>query len=142
MSLFGKSRSKEEASARARFDEDGADEMQDLDSRTEDLPILPLRGVVVYPMMWLPLTVGQPRSVRLIDEALAEAEPRIIGLFTSKNPENDEPDPDEIFEIGTLAVVHRMLPRAGWHRAADHPGSGAHQGRGLYPDCSPTCGPT
>ncbi len=109
MSLFGKSRSKEESSARARFDEDGADEMRDLDSRTQDLPILPLRGVVVYPMMWLPLTVGQPRSVRLIDEALAEAEPRIIGLFTSKNPENDEPDPDEIFEIGTLAVVHRML---------------------------------
>jgi ATP-dependent Lon protease len=83
--------------------------MRDLDSRTQDLPILPLRGVVVYPMMWLPLTVGQPRSVRLIDDALAEAEPRIVGLFTSKNPENDEPDPDEIFEMGTLAVVHRML---------------------------------
>ncbi len=109
MSLFGKSRSKEEASARARLDDDGVEDMRELDTRTQDLPILPLRGVVVYPMMWLPLTVGQPRSVRLIDEALAEAEPRIIGLFTSKNPENDEPDPDEIFEMGTLAVVHRML---------------------------------
>ncbi len=56
-------------------------------------------------MMWLPLTVGQPRSVRLIDEALTEAEPRIIGLFTSKNPEKEEPDPDEIYDIGTLAMA-------------------------------------
>ncbi|MCB0200523.1 MAG: endopeptidase La [Caldilineae bacterium] len=73
------------------------------------LPILPLRGVVVYPMMWLPLTVGQARSIRLIDEALVDAEPRIIGLFTSKDPEKDEPGPDEIYDTGTMAVVHRML---------------------------------
>ena len=108
MSLFGKNRNKEDAPAGARASE-APGELRELDSRTQDLPILPLRGVVVYPMMWLPLTVGQPRSVRLIDEALAEAEPRIIGLFTSKNAEDDEPDPDEIFEVGTMAVVHRML---------------------------------
>jgi ATP-dependent Lon protease len=108
VSLFGKNRNKEDAPAGARASE-APGELRELDSRTQDLPILPLRGVVVYPMMWLPLTVGQPRSVRLIDEALAEAEPRIIGLFTSKNAEDDEPDPDEIFEVGTMAVVHRML---------------------------------
>lgn len=108
MSLFGKSRNKEESDARVRAEEKLASP-RELDARTQDLPILPLRGVVVYPMMWLPLTVGQPRSVRLIDEALAEAETRIIGLFTSKNPEEEEPDPDDIFQVGTLAVVHRML---------------------------------
>ncbi len=75
----------------------------------QELPMLPLRGVVVYPMMWLPLTVGQPRSIRLIDEALGDSEPRIIGLVTSKNPENDQPTPDEIYDVGTIAVVHRML---------------------------------
>jgi ATP-dependent Lon protease len=55
----------------------------------DDLPVLPLRGVVVYPMMWLPLTVGQPRSIRLIDATVAES--RVIGLVTSRDPEIEEP---------------------------------------------------
>ncbi|MCB0247757.1 MAG: endopeptidase La [Anaerolineae bacterium] len=92
-----------------QFDVDEATEDQDEQVNTLSLPILPLRGVVVYPMMWLPLTVGQERSIRLIDEALVDAEPRIIGLFTSKDPEKDEPGPDEIYGTGTMAVVHRML---------------------------------
>ncbi|MER2598311.1 MAG: endopeptidase La [Caldilineales bacterium] len=109
MSLFGKTHSKDELSLRLGIDELAVLKESDQPVHTDDLPILPLRGVVVYPMMWLPLTIGQPRSIRLIDEALAEAEPRIIGLFTSKNPENEEPDPKDIYEMGTLAVVHRML---------------------------------
>ena len=72
-----------------------------------ELPILPLRGVVVYPMMWLPLTVGQPRSIRLVDDAVVED--RIIGLVTSRNPETDEPAPDQLYEVGTAAIVHRLL---------------------------------
>ena len=75
-----------------------------------ELPILPLRGVVVYPMMWLPLTVGQERSVRLVDDALVESpERRFIGLITSREMGVDEPSPDQIHEIGTVAIVHRML---------------------------------
>ena len=75
-----------------------------------ELPILPLRGVVVYPMMWLPLTVGQERSVRLVDEALVESsEQRIIGLVTSRDPEVEEPSPDQVYRVGTAAVVHRMI---------------------------------
>ena len=72
-----------------------------------ELPILPLRGVVVYPMMWLPLTVGQPRSIRLVDAAVVED--RMIGLVASKNAEKDEPGPDEIYSVGTAAIVHRLL---------------------------------
>ena len=84
-------------------------ELGDMTIPTE-LAILPLRGVVVYPMMWLPLTVGQERSIRLVDEALVElAEKRFIGLFTSKNVEVEEPSPGEIHELGTVAIVHRML---------------------------------
>jgi ATP-dependent Lon protease len=75
-----------------------------------DLPILPLRGVVVYPMMWLPLTVGQERSIRLVDDALVDvSDQRLIGLFTARDPEVEEPSPDQIYPIGTAAVVHRML---------------------------------
>ncbi len=72
-----------------------------------DLPILPLRGVVVYPMMWLPLTVGQERSIRLIESAADDS--RVIGLVTSRDPENEEPAPADLYEIGTAAVVHRLL---------------------------------
>ncbi len=75
-----------------------------------ELPILPLRGVVVYPMMWLPLTVGQERSIRLVDDALVEsADQRIIGLFTSEDAEVEEPNPEQVYAVGTAALVHRML---------------------------------
>jgi ATP-dependent Lon protease len=107
VSIFGRNREQEDED----LEELQFDNIQ-LDSEdllVQELPILPLRGVVVYPMMWLPLTVGQPRSVRLIDEALAGTESRIIGLMTSRSPENDEPAPEEIYDVGTMAVVHRML---------------------------------
>src|SRR5512143_2367654 len=75
-----------------------------------ELPVLPLRGVVVYPMMWLPLTVGQERSIRLVDECLVEsADRRFIALVSSRDPEVEEPSPDQVFQVGTVAVVHRML---------------------------------
>ncbi|MEZ4635041.1 MAG: endopeptidase La [Caldilineaceae bacterium] len=73
----------------------------------DDLPVLPLRGVVVYPMMWLPLTIGQQRSINLVEDALPES--RIIALVTSKDESVEEPLPAEIYEIGTAAQVHRVL---------------------------------
>src|SRR5688572_1164621 len=73
----------------------------------DDLPVLPLRGVVVYPMMWLPLPVGQRRSIRLVEDNLPEN--RIIALVTSKDEEIERPGPNEIHQIGTAAQVHRVL---------------------------------
>jgi len=72
-----------------------------------ELAILPLRNTVVYPMMWLPLTVGQPRSVRLVDDALVET--RMLGVVASKDPQIEEPSPEQIYEVGTAVIVHRML---------------------------------
>ncbi len=72
-----------------------------------ELPILPLRGLVVYPQTAVPLTIGQPRSVRLVDDAMASD--KLIGLVTSKNPELENPGPDDLYEIGTVAVIHRMF---------------------------------
>jgi len=74
---------------------------------SDELPVLPLRGVVVYPMMWLPLPIGQERSIRLVQNTLPAN--RIIALMTSKDESVDEPGPDQIHEIGTAAVVHRVL---------------------------------
>ena len=73
----------------------------------EELPILPVRGIVVYPLMTLPLTIGQPRSMRLVDEVAVGD--RLVGLFSSKEPDVDQPAPDQLYTMGTLAMVHRLL---------------------------------
>ena len=72
-----------------------------------ELPILPLRGVVVYPLTVLPLTVGQSRSIQLVDEAVVGK--RIIGLTAAKDPSLPEPGPEDVYRIGTAAVIHRLL---------------------------------
>jgi len=70
------------------------------------LPILPLRGLVIYPLTAVPIRVGQPRSIRLIDEAVTDN--NIIGLVASRDPEIESPSPDEVFHVGTAAAVHRL----------------------------------
>lgn len=72
-----------------------------------ELPILPLRGLVVYPQTAVPLTIGQPRSIRLVDDAMVGD--KLIGLVTSKNPELENPGPEELYTVGTAAVIHRMF---------------------------------
>ena len=72
-----------------------------------ELPILPLRGTVVYPQTAIPLTVGQPRSIRLVDDI--SSGDRIIGLFASKDAGLETPSPDEIYTVGTLAQIHRLF---------------------------------
>lgn len=73
----------------------------------EVLPILPLRGVVVYPQTAVPLTVGQPRSVRLVDDVVAGD--KLVGLVAAVNPELESPGPDDLYRVGTIAIVHRLL---------------------------------
>ncbi len=72
-----------------------------------ELPILPLRGLVVYPQTAVPLTIGQPRSIRLVDDIVLED--RLIGLIASKNPENENPSPDDLFQVGTVAMIQRLF---------------------------------
>lgn len=73
-----------------------------------ELPILPLRGLVVYPETAVPLTIGQPRSIRLVDDVVSN-DNQLIGLVASKNPELDNPEPEDLFSVGTVAMVHRMF---------------------------------
>ncbi len=83
---------------------------QDEDEKPEipaELPILPLRGLVVYPQTAIPLTVGQPRSMKLVDDVVGGS--RLIGLFTARNPELEMPGPDDIHAVGTLAAIHRLF---------------------------------
>ncbi len=73
----------------------------------EALPILPLRGVVVYPNTAVPLTVGQARSIKLVDDVVGGD--KLVGLVAALNPEKESPGPGELYQIGTIATVHRLL---------------------------------
>ena len=66
-------------------------EKPDGDQMPSEVAILPLRGLVVYPQTALPLTIGQPRSIKLIDDIAVSN--RLVGLVTSQNPDLENPGP-------------------------------------------------
>jgi ATP-dependent Lon protease len=72
----------------------------------EELPILPLKNTVAFPLTVLPLVVQKPRSVRLVDDAVVAD--RLVVLVALKDPEVDEPEPSDVYTIGTLALIHRL----------------------------------
>ncbi len=104
----------EEEQARAELDitldDEPAEDVNEADSAPDipaELPILPLRGLVVYPQTAIPLTVGQPRSIKLVDDVIAND--RLIGLVAAKDPDMETPGPDDVYQIGTLASIHRLF---------------------------------
>jgi ATP-dependent Lon protease len=72
-----------------------------------ELPVLPLKETVVFPQSMTPLAIGQERSVKLIEDAV-DGE-RVLALVTVENSEADQPGWDDLYEIGTAAVVHKMI---------------------------------
>jgi ATP-dependent Lon protease len=71
------------------------------------LPVLPLKEVVIYPFAVQPLGVGQERSIRLIDDVMRGD--RLVVLVAQKSAEMEQAGPDDIFKIGTVARVARMI---------------------------------
>ncbi len=71
------------------------------------LPLLPLRDVVVYPHLVIPLFVGRAKSVKALE--LASGHDKQILLVAQKSPNNDEPIADDLYEVGTVATVLQML---------------------------------
>ena len=74
---------------------------------TDSLPVLPLRDIVVFPHMIVPLFVGRDKSIRALEEAMA-AEKNIL-LVAQKDAQIDDPEPDEIHTIGTHSSILQML---------------------------------
>ena len=73
----------------------------------DNLPILPLFDVVMFPKMVLPLIVLQKESIQLIDEAMSKN--RLIGTLTSKNNEpKNKYAPDDLYSMGSSAVILKM----------------------------------
>ena len=73
----------------------------------EALPVLPLRETVAYPDTLTPLAVGQPRSIKLVDDVLGGN--RMLAMVASRDPEDEEPGPDKLYDVGVAGVVARML---------------------------------
>src|ERR671911_2057762 len=71
------------------------------------LPILPLKATVTYPDTLTPLAVGQPRSVKLVNDVLSGE--RTLAMVASRDPEADEPGPNQLYDVGVVGVVARML---------------------------------
>jgi len=71
------------------------------------LPLLPLRDIVIYPFMIVPLFVSREKSIRAVDKALGED--RMILLTCQKDLDKEEPQQDDLYKVGTVAVIMRML---------------------------------
>ena len=96
---------------------DAVNEQTDPESRPQpkndipsELPILPLRNTVAFPFSMMPLSVGIPRSVNLVNDALKGD--RLIGLVGMKYPEIEEPLPGQTYEVGTIAKVEHVTRSA------------------------------
>src|ERR1043166_4437300 len=72
-----------------------------------ELPVLPLRDIVIYPFMIVPLFVSREKSIRAVDEALAEN--RMILLASQRDLDKEEPQAEDLYAVGTAAVIMRML---------------------------------
>jgi len=81
--------------------------MSDENRIPEILPILPLRETVIFPSMVAPVVVGRERSIRLIDEVAVGS--KMFGVVAQKDPQAEDPTPEQIYNIGTVCTIIRML---------------------------------
>jgi ATP-dependent Lon protease len=76
-----------------------------------ELPLLPLRGVLVYPMMVVPLEIGRQKSLKALEEAIGED--RLIVFVAQKDTRQDDPGPDDLYRVGVIAEVKQVLKMPG-----------------------------
>ncbi|NWF93825.1 MAG: endopeptidase La [Syntrophaceae bacterium] len=80
---------------------------QDLLSLPETLPLLPVRDIVVFPYMVLPLFISREKSIKALEEALSKD--RLIFLVAQQNLNEEEPSLKDLYQVGTVAIVMKML---------------------------------
>lgn len=85
---------------------EGVDD-EKLGKLTDELPILPIRNVILFPGMVIPITVGRQKSVRLVKKAYKGN--RTIGVITQANPNKEEPVGEDLYKVGTVAHIIKMI---------------------------------
>ncbi|MBD8491213.1 endopeptidase La [Echinicola sp. CAU 1574] len=87
-------------------DDEEADQSQ-LESYSEEIPILSVRNTVLFPGVVIPITVGRERSIKLVKKA--QKGDKMIGVCAQVNPNNDDPSWDDIYHVGTIAKIVKMI---------------------------------
>lgn len=82
-----------------------------LAEKRRTIPLLPLRGILVFPYMIIHLDVGREKSISALEEAMVQD--RLIMLATQKDAQNDAPQPEDIFSVGTVAEIKQLLKLPG-----------------------------
>ncbi|HYX91178.1 MAG TPA: endopeptidase La [Myxococcaceae bacterium] len=91
----------------------GRDEKKESQRRAQTVPLLPLRDIIVFPHMVVPLFVGRERSIAALKDAMAHKGPddkAVILLAAQKKAKTNDPTPEDIFHYGTLGHVFQLLP--------------------------------
>lgn len=82
-------------------------DQESIAAQTNELPLLPLRDVVVYPHMVIPLFVGRDKSIEALESAMATD--KQVLLVAQKNPADDDPKPEDVYGIGTISTILQLL---------------------------------
>jgi len=83
------------------------EEIPPIEDREPELSILPLRNTVLFPQVVVPLAVGRTKSVKLIEDAVQTEQP--IAILTQKNADTDDPTQDDLYQIGTVARILKVV---------------------------------
>ena len=83
------------------------EEIMNAETTPPELPILPLRNTVLFPGVVIPITVGRDRSIRLIQDVYRGT--KTLGVVSQKDPQIEEPRPEDLNKVGTIATIIRML---------------------------------
>ena len=76
----------------------------------EELSILPVRGLVVFPGTIIPLTIQRSASLKLLDETLPRT--KVVGLLTQRDEAMENPEPQDLYKVGTAALVLKLIRQA------------------------------
>lgn len=77
------------------------------DQIPDTIPLLPLRNAVIYPFLSMPIAVSRPESMKLIEETLAGQ--KLFGVVAQKSPEVEDPQPDELYQVGAIVKLLKMI---------------------------------
>src|SRR5256885_16341890 len=79
----------------------------------KELSILPVRGFVVFPGTIVPLNIRRPTSIALLDDTLPRT--KVIGLLTQRDETKEDPEPPDLYQVGTTVQVLKMIRQADDH---------------------------
>ena len=81
--------------------------LEQMDTPLEELPVLTVRDTVIFPGAMLPITVGRPVSIALVQSL---GENRTVAVVSQLDPRVDAPRPEDLYEVGTVCVMHKAIP--------------------------------